>query len=148
LFLEPMTAARGWSRETFALAMALQNLLWGVALPFAGALADRVGPVRVIIFGALVYAAGVWGMSAAESSFALYLTGGILTGTGVAFSAFSIALAAMARVVGPDKRSLILGLGTAPARSGRCCSRPSRRASSRLSAGTPRCWCSPPPRWS
>jgi len=113
LFLEPMTAARGWSRETFALAMALQNLLWGVALPFAGALADRVGPVRVIIFGALVYAAGVWGMSAAESSFALYLTGGILTGTGVAFSAFSIALAAMARVVGPDKRSLILGLGTA-----------------------------------
>jgi len=113
LFLEPMTAARGWSRETFALAMALQNLLWGVALPFAGAMADRVGPVRVIILGALIYAVGVWGMSASETSFALYLTGGILTGTGVAFSAFSIALAAMARAVGPEKRSLVLGLGTA-----------------------------------
>jgi len=113
LFLEPMTSARGWSRETFALAMALQNLLWGVALPFAGAFADRVGPVRVIALGALIYAAGVWGMSAAESSFALYLTGGILTGTGIAFSAFSIALAAMARVVAAQKRSLVLGLGTA-----------------------------------
>ena len=113
LFLEPMTVARDWSRETFALAMALQNLLWGAALPFAGAMADRVGPVRVIILGALMYCAGVYGMSIAESSFALHLTGGILTGTGVAFSAFSIALAAMARVVGADKRSMILGLGTA-----------------------------------
>jgi len=113
LFLEPMTAARGWSRETFALAMALQNLLWGVVLPFAGAMADRIGPVRVIVLGAVIYCAGVWGMSASQTSLALYLTGGILTGTGVAFSAFSIALAAMARVVGPQKRSLVLGLGTA-----------------------------------
>ena len=113
LFLEPMTIARGWSRETFALAMALQNLLWGVALPFAGAMADRVGPVRVIVLGALIYCVGVWGMSVSESTLALHLTGGILTGTGIAFASFSIALAAMARVVGADKRSLVLGLGTA-----------------------------------
>ena len=113
LFLEPMTVAKGWNRETFALAMAIQNLLWGVGLPFAGALADRFGPVKVIIAGAFIYAAGIWGLTQAESSFALHLTGGVLTGLGVAFTAFSLALASMARVVGPEKRSLALGLGTA-----------------------------------
>ncbi len=113
LFLEPMTVARDWPRETFALAMALQNLLWGMALPFAGAMADRVGPVRVIIIGALLYCIGIWGMTLAESGLALHLSGGILTGTGIAFASFSIALAAMAKVVGADQRSVILGLGTA-----------------------------------
>ena len=113
LFLEPMTLTRGWSRETFALAMALQNLLWGIALPFAGAMADRIGPVRVIIIGAVLYCLGIWGMTIAESSLALHLSGGILTGTGIAFASFSIALAAMTKVVSPDKRSFVLGLGTA-----------------------------------
>ncbi len=113
LFLEPMTAARGWSRETFALAMALQNLLWGIGLPFAGAITDRIGAVRVIIIGALIYASGIWGMSIAESNLALYMSGGILTGTGIAFASFTIALAAMAKVVGAEQRSLVLGLGTA-----------------------------------
>jgi MFS family permease len=113
LFLEPMTVARGWDRETFALAMAIQNLLWGAALPIAGALADRFGPPRVLALGTLVYALGVWGMAEAESGLALHLFGGILTGIGVAFTAFSIAMAAMVRVVGPERRSLALGLGTA-----------------------------------
>ncbi len=113
LFLEPMTVANGWTRETFGLAMALQNLFWGIALPFAGALADKFGSVKVIMAGAVVYCFGVWGMSLAESGLALYLTGGILAGVGIAFSAFMLALAAMVRVVGPEKRSLVLGLGTA-----------------------------------
>ncbi len=113
LFLEPMTLAKGWNRETFALAMAIQNLLWGVGLPFAGALADRIGPVRVIVAGAVIYALGVWGMTLSDSASALYLFGGLVTGLGIAFTAFSLALAAMARVVGPQKRSLALGLGTA-----------------------------------
>lgn len=113
LFLEPMTVANGWSRETFALAMAIQNLLWGIGLPIAGGLADRFGPVRVIIVGTLIYAAGVWGMTMADSGLMLHLTGGLLVGLGVAFTAFSIALAAMARVVGPEKRSFALGIGTA-----------------------------------
>ncbi|TQV74460.1 MFS transporter [Denitrobaculum tricleocarpae] len=113
LFLEPMTFARGWDRETFALAMAIQNLLWGIGVPIAGALADRFGPSRVLALGAVVYGAGVWGMAAAESGLELHLFGGILTGLGVAFTAFSIAIAAIAKVVGPERRSLALGLGTA-----------------------------------
>ncbi len=113
IYLEPMTTAQGWSRETFGFAMALQNLFWGIGLPFAGALADKYGPTRVIGVGAVIYALGVWGMSVSDSALALSMTGGVLAGLGVAFSAFTIAMAAMVRVVGPEKRSLILGLGTA-----------------------------------
>lgn len=113
LFLDPLTAARGWDTETFALAMAIQNLLWGAGAFLAGTLADRFGPVRVIVFGAFCYAAGIYGMTVAESSLMLHLTGGILTGIGVAFTGFALVMAAMAKVVGPEKRSLILGLGTA-----------------------------------
>ncbi len=113
LFLEPMTMARDWNREMYGLAMALQNLFWGLSLPFAGALADRFGPVWVIISGALMYALAVYGMSIADTPMALHLTGGILAGMGIAFSAFTITMAAMARVVGPQQRSMVLGLGTA-----------------------------------
>lgn len=113
LFLDPMSQAQGWGRETFALAMAIQNLLWGLGMPVAGALADRFGPVRVIALGAVVYALGVWGMAKAGSPLALYVFGGVMIGLGVAFTAFSLALAAMARVVGPQRRSFALGLGTA-----------------------------------
>ena len=113
LYLDPMTSARGWTRETFSLALAIQNLMWGIGLPIAGAIADRFGASKVILFGALVYAVGVYGMSVAETSGALYLTAGLISGTGVAFTAFSLAMAAMARVVGPERRSMALGLGTA-----------------------------------
>lgn len=113
LFLDPMTEARGWDTETFALAMAIQNLLWGLGAFAAGALADRFGPVKVIVIGALAYTAGIYGMTVAESSLMLHLTGGVLTGIGVAFTGFALVMAAMAKVVGPEKRSLILGLGTA-----------------------------------
>ncbi|NKB38768.1 MAG: MFS transporter [Gammaproteobacteria bacterium] len=113
LFLEPMTVARGWNRETFAFALALQNLLWGIGVPIASAISDRFGPAKVIAGGTLMYALGTIGMAEAETSFALHLTAGILTGLGIAFTAFSIALSAIASVVGPEKRSLALGFGTA-----------------------------------
>ncbi len=113
LFLEPMSAARGWGRETFALALAIQNLVWGASLPVAGALSDRFGPSRVLAAGAVVYALGIRAMAYTESPALLQLTAGILVGVGVAFTAFTIALAAMAKVVGPERRSLALGLGTA-----------------------------------
>lgn len=113
LFLEPMTASRGWTRETFGFALALQNLFWGLGLPIAGAIADRFGSSRVIIAGAIMYALGLYGMSIAETPASLNLFAGVLSGTGIAFSAFTLALAAMVRVVGVNKRSLVLGLGTA-----------------------------------
>ncbi|MDE0279597.1 MAG: MFS transporter [Gammaproteobacteria bacterium] len=113
LFLEPMTVSMDWNREIYGLAMALQNLFWGLSLPFAGALADRFGPVWVIISGAVMYALAVYGMSIADTPMLLHLTGGILAGVGIAFSAFTIAMASMARVVEPEKRSMVLGLGTA-----------------------------------
>jgi MFS family permease len=108
-----MTSALGWDRETYALAMAIQNLLWGVGLPVAGALADRYGSVAVIAGGAFIYALGILGMSMAESAWMLHLTGGLLVGIGVAFTSFQLAIAAMVRVVGPAKRSLVMGAGTA-----------------------------------
>ena len=113
LYLEPMTTENGWSRETFALALAIQNLLWGIGVPVAGAIADRYGTARVVALGAVVYAVGVAGMAMSGSGLALYLTGGILVGLGVAFCSLSLVLAAIARVIGPERQSLALGLGTA-----------------------------------
>ncbi len=113
LFLEPMTTTREWSRETFALALALQNLFWGLGLPLAGIVADKFGAARVIILGTVVYALGLYCMGQVESALLLYLSAGVLSGLGIAFSAFSLALAAMVRVVSPERRTVILGLGTA-----------------------------------
>ena len=113
LFLAPMTVAQDWSRETFALALAIQNLMWGIGMPVAGAIADRYGPRYVLVGGTVVYALGTWGMAASSSGVVLQFTAGVVVGLGVAFTAFSLALAAMARAVGPERRSLALGLGTA-----------------------------------
>jgi MFS family permease len=112
LFLEPMTQTQGWGRETFAIALAIQNLMWGLGLPLSGALADRFGPVTVIAGGAVIYALGVWGMAESASPMALYVFGGLMTGLALAFTNFSLALAAMARVVGPHRRTFALGIGT------------------------------------
>ena len=113
LFLTPMSGAMEWDRETFALAMAIQNLLWGLMMPVAGILADRYGYVLVIIGGALVYALGLWGMAFTDSVTILNLTAGVLTGVGVSFTSFTLISTAMVRVVGPEKRSLVFGVGTA-----------------------------------
>ena len=112
LYLEPLTVAKEWPRETFALAMAIQNLLWGIGVPIAGAIADRWGPGLVVAVGAVLYGMGVAGMAVSDSGLAFHLTGGLLAGTGVAFTSFSLALASIARVVSPERRSLALGFGT------------------------------------
>ena len=81
-------------------------------------LADRLGASRVVVVGALVYALGLWGMSIVESAGALHLFAGALAGLGIAFSAFSLALAAMVKVVSPERRTFVLGLGTAAGSAG------------------------------
>lgn len=117
LFLAPMGEA-GWSLQALAFALAVQNLFWGLCLPLAGALADRFGARPVIIIGAMVYAIGLFGMTLAGTDSSMMLFAGMFAGTGIAFSAFSIAMAAMVKVVGPEKRSLTLGLGTAAGSAG------------------------------
>ncbi len=113
LFTEPLSVFRGWDRETFALAMAIQNLLWGLGQPFAGAIADRYGAGRVLAAGGAVYTLGVLLMALSTSGTALAVTGGLLVGLGLSGGSFTIVLAAFARLVPPDRRSWALGLGTA-----------------------------------
>jgi MFS family permease len=113
LFTEPLSALRGWDRETFALAIAIQNLLWGVGQPFAGALADRLGAARVLAVGGAVYALGILLMAVSTSAGTLALTGGVLVGLGLSGGSFTIVIAAFARLVPDDRRSWAMGLATA-----------------------------------
>ncbi len=132
LFLEPVTVTHGWSRETFSIALALQNLLWGLGVPVAGMLADRFGPGRVIAGGALVYAGGTWAMAVVEAGWLFQLAAGVAVGLGVAFTAFSLALAAMARAVSAARRSLVLGVGTAAGSFGQVAFSPTAQAAIEL----------------
>ena len=113
LFTAPLSALRGWDRETFAFAIAVQNLLWGLGQPFAGAIADRYGAGRVLAAGGALYALGVALMAASTNQAALVLSGGVLIGLGLAGGSFTIVIAAFARLVRPDRRSWAMGLATA-----------------------------------
>ena len=113
LFTAPLSALRGWDRETFALAIAVQNLLWGLGQPFAGAVADRFGAGRVLAAGGAVYALGVALMSVSTSQAAFVFSGGVLIGLGLSGGSFTIVIAAFARLVRPDRRSWAMGLATA-----------------------------------
>ena len=113
LFLQPMTAAHGWSRELFSLAIAIQNLLWGMASPFAGALADRWGAARVLVGGAVLYVVGLALMAYAESGAELNIGAGLLVGAGLSGVTFSVVLGVVGRHVPPEKRSMAMGLVSA-----------------------------------
>src|ERR1700681_2066018 len=111
-FLTPMTTDNGWSRETFALAIAIQNLVWGVAQPFVGMIADKFGTARVLTGGALFYALGLALMSHTTDPVALQLTAGVLVGLGIAGSAFLLVLDQGARLSNRTMRTLCTGMGT------------------------------------
>lgn len=113
LFQAPMMADLGWGREVFALAIAIQNLLWGLGLPFVGMVADKFGSARVLVVGAILYAAGIYLMSVSTTPLMLHLTGGVLVGLALSGTSFSLVLAAFARMVPPDKQSWAMGIGTA-----------------------------------
>jgi MFS family permease len=117
-FQLPLLEEKGWDRTTFGLAMALQNLFWGLSQPFFGAIADKYGTWRVMLVGALVYAGGLLIMSVSASQAWLYVGGGIMVGTGVGAGSFGIVLAAFARNVTPQQRSFVFGLGTAAGSAG------------------------------
>jgi MFS family permease len=113
LFQIPMSLEFGWSREVFSIAIAVQNLLWGVGQPFAGAIADRFGTTKVLIGGALLYAAGQALMAFSTSPGLMTLSAGVLIGFGLAGCSFNLVLAAFTKLL-PDRwRGLALGAGTA-----------------------------------
>jgi predicted MFS family arabinose efflux permease len=113
LFTLPISEAHGWGREVFALAIAVQNLLWGAGQPFAGALADRFGSARVLAAGGVLYAVGVALMAVAATPLQMHLSAGVLIGLGLAGGSFTIVMAALARRVPPERRSWAMGIATA-----------------------------------
>jgi MFS family permease len=113
LFQDPMLATRGWSRETFALALAIQNLMWGLGQPFSGAIADRYGAGRVLAGGALLYAAGIALGAVVEGPVALHLTLGVMTGLGLSGASMFIVLGAFGRLLPPERRAWASGIATA-----------------------------------
>ncbi|MHA6493907.1 MFS transporter [Pseudomonas borbori] len=113
LFLPPMSAEFGWGREVFAFAIALQNLIWGLAQPFAGAAADRFGAQRTVIIGGILYALGLLCMGLADSPTTLSLSAGLLIGIGLSGTSFSVILGVVGRAVPAEKRSMAMGIAAA-----------------------------------
>ena len=113
LWLQPITQAQGWSRETFAFAIALQNLAWGVSGIFAGMLADRFGAFKVVIGGSFLYALGLTGMAAAPTPLLFSASAGVLIGMAQAGTTYAVIYGVIGRNVSPDKRSWAMGVAAA-----------------------------------
>jgi predicted MFS family arabinose efflux permease len=113
LWLQPITMERGWTRETFAFAMAVQNLAFGVAGPFAGLAADRLGAFRVLMVGGVLYALGLAAMALAATGFAFMAGAGILLGVAQSACTYAVVFGVIARNVAPEKRSWAMGVAAA-----------------------------------
>jgi MFS family permease len=113
LFLLPVTMDRGWSRETFAMALAVQNLTWGVVQPFTGMIADRYGSAKVIAGGLVFYALGLVGMAHATTPAGFLWTAGVCIGIALSGTAFAAIYGALSRLVAPERRSWALGVAGA-----------------------------------
>jgi MFS family permease len=110
LFLPPMTLANGWTRDEFAFAIALQNLLWGAFVPFTGAIADRFGAGRVLVASALTYVVGLVLMAFSGTPLLFDLSGGLLIGLALSGTTYGVVMGVVAKVVSPEKRSVALGI--------------------------------------
>ena len=110
LFLEPMTLDLGISRGNFSLAIAVQNILWGLLTPLCGILADRYGTGRVLVTGGLLYALGIVIMALGASGLAVHIGAGVLVGLAVGASGFPLVLSAVARAVPAPRRNLAIAL--------------------------------------
>lgn len=113
LFLPPMTMDLDWNRQTFAYAMALQNLVYGIAQPFTGMIADKYGTARVMIAGTILYALGLLWMANPASGAEFSLSAGVLIGLALSCCGFSIVFGVVGRAFGPAKRSMALGIAGA-----------------------------------
>lgn len=113
LFNLPITSANGWGRESFALAIALQNLVWGFAQPVAGALADRYGPFKIMVIGGFLYGLGLIGMALTKDPFLFNLAGGLSIGIGLAATTYSVVYGILGRNVSPEKRVWAMGITAA-----------------------------------
>jgi MFS family permease len=112
-FIQPMSREFAWGRDVFSLAIAVQNLLWGLGQPLAGAIADRFGLLRVMIVGALLYAGGLLLMRYAATPLSLNLGAGVLIGFGLSGCSFNLVLSAFSKLLPPERRGIALGAGTA-----------------------------------
>jgi predicted MFS family arabinose efflux permease len=113
LWLQPVTMDRGWSRETFAFALAIQNLTWGLFGPLAGMLADRFGAFRVLLIGAVLYATGLITMALATSGLAFTGSAGVLLGMAQSGTTYAVVYGVIARQVAPERRSWAMGMTAA-----------------------------------
>ena len=113
LYLQPVTLALDWDRQTFAFAIAIQNLLYGAFQPFTGMIADKFGAGRVLAAGALIYAAGLVMMSQATTGAEFLLSAGLIIGIALGCTGFSVVFGAIARAYPPEKRSAALGIAGA-----------------------------------
>jgi|GEM_PF-9809 MFS family permease len=110
LYLGPISIEFGYGREVFALSLAIQNLVWGIAQPFAGALADRYGPFKAIAIGSVLYAVGTILLGYSDTPGLFHLSAGILVGAALAGTSFGIILGAVGQLFPPEKRSFALGV--------------------------------------
>jgi MFS family permease len=113
LWLQPVTQMRDWSRETFAFAIAIQNLVWGFSGIFAGMAADRFGAFKVILAGSLLYALGLMGMAHADTPLLFSLSSGVLIGMAQAGTTYAVIYGVIGRNVSPEKRSWAMGVSAA-----------------------------------
>jgi MFS family permease len=113
IFQVPITMSNGWTREAFGFSIAMQNLIWGLAQPFTGMLADRFGSLRVIVAGLIFYAIGLAWMSVAATPLTFTLSAGLCIGVALSGTSFGVIYGALSRMVPPDRRSWALGLAGA-----------------------------------
>jgi predicted MFS family arabinose efflux permease len=113
LFLQPISHDMGWGRETFALAIAVQNLVWGATQPFVGMISDKYGAARVVMAGAALYALGLVAMANSHTPFVFVMTSGVLLGVGLSGVTFSVISGVLGRSFPPEKRSMALGISAA-----------------------------------
>ncbi len=113
LWLQPITMDRGWTRETFAFALAIQNIAWGLAGPFTGMLADRFGPFRVLMAGGVLYALGLVLMALSTSGLAFTGSAGLLIGIAQSGTTYAVIYGVIGRNVAAEKRSWAMGVAAA-----------------------------------